>query len=213
MVCLLEARVRRSTENAPGIDGFNAPQPGQALVQQVINKKARRLAVPEGQSSLRAPCGWLWPKGLAPSRARAVGELRLVPGPSLQLTPACFPETRYAFAKPNTLWQRQLKISSAFVSLELGPAEGTGRQPEPGTFLFCFVFFRLLRRPLCKGLPLAAPCSRRDPGAPAMEHAQRGAPTLPDRRGGSCCGGGVRVPRSSQGAADTASAVARGPGS
>lgn len=101
MVCLLEARVRRSTENAPGIDGFNAPQPGQALVQQVINKKARRLAVPEGQSSLRAPCGWLWPKGLAPSlRARAVGELRLVPGPSLQLT-------RLVFQKRDTHLQSQ----------------------------------------------------------------------------------------------------------
>lgn len=55
----------------------------------------------------------------------------------MQLPLACFPETRYAYAKPNRLWQRQLKISSAFVSLELGPAEGTGRQPNPGHFSGC----------------------------------------------------------------------------
>lgn len=38
------------------------------------------------------------------------------------------------------------------MSLELGPAEGTGRQPEPGTFLFCFVFSG------CCGGPFARVC-------------------------------------------------------
>lgn len=51
MLCLLAAIVGRRTENATEIDGFNVPQPCQALVQQLINKKARRLAVSEGQSS------------------------------------------------------------------------------------------------------------------------------------------------------------------
>lgn len=160
------------------------------LSQEANANRPLRLALAKGACSL--------------ATGSSCGELRLVPSPSL----ACFPETRYAFAKPNRLWQRQLKISSAFVSLELGPAEGTGNQPNPG--LFFFFFSGCCRGPFAMFAP-AAPCSPRDPRAPAMEHAQRGLHALPDPSGGSCCG--VRVPLSSQGAARTASAAGRGPGS
>lgn len=125
----------------------------------------------------------------------------------LQLSLACFPETRYAFAKPNRLWQGQVKISSAFVSLEPGPAQGTGRQPNPGRFSGC------CRGPFA-GFARAARCSRCDPGAPSRgARAERGCLPYPIGVATHAAASGVRVPRSSQGAADTASATARGPGS
>lgn len=114
------------------------------LSQEANANRPLRLALAKGACSL--------------ATGSSCGELRLVPSPSL----ACFPETRYAFAKPNRLWQRQLKISSAFVSLELGPAEGTGNQPNPGLFFFFFFFPAAAEAPLqcLPRLRRAAPVTR-----------------------------------------------------
>lgn len=89
---------------------------------------------------------------------------------------------RSAFAKPNRLWQRQLKISSAFVSLELGPAEGTGRQPSQRLFS---PLTAAAEGPL-QGL---SRCNVQSPGPWSPSHGARAerAPSLPDRRSGSCC--------------------------
>lgn len=136
-----------------------------------------------------------------PTRAPTCQGSRLVHGPFLQVLPARFPETRYTDLQTrNILWQRQRGRSYALSAhcepgklLQLSARE---RSP-PGDR------FPENLEALCKAAGLTE--QRLGPVSPGMEDGKREAPTVPDRRGGSCCG--RPGAGSGPGAADAASAA------